>query len=100
LIVRLVITDLFSDSFRFSFTAYWNNWYHYWHYRVYCWKGATLSGSPHKTPWPQVFLPSYSEENGSSATVRALLIARVTCLWCLAQLPDIRLGTILPRSVI
>src|SRR5262249_12878878 len=37
--------------------------------------------------------------NGSSATARARLMAVVSCRWCLAQLPVIRLGTSLPRSV-
>jgi hypothetical protein len=38
--------------------------------------------------------------NGRMAILRALLTATVTSLWCLAQFPEIRLGMILPRSVI
>src|SRR5262249_16205230 len=34
----------------------------------------------------------------SSATVRARRMARVSCRWCLAQLPEIRRGVIFPRS--
>lgn len=33
------------------------------------------------------------------AMFRALLMAAVTCLWCLAQFPEILRGMIFPRSV-
>ena len=36
---------------------------------------------------------------GKMATLRDLLIAVVIRLWCLAQLPEIRLGIIFPLSV-
>jgi hypothetical protein len=36
---------------------------------------------------------------GINAMLRALLMAVVNCRWCLAQLPEILLGIILPRSV-
>src|SRR5690606_1532301 len=43
---------------------------------------------------------SYSlDVNGSSAMLRARSMASVICRSCLAQLPDPRRGTILPRSV-
>ena len=42
---------------------------------------------------------NYSATNGNSAIILARLIAVVSCLWCFAQLPLIRLGTILPLSV-
>jgi hypothetical protein len=42
---------------------------------------------------------SYSAVNGRSAIFRALLIDVVSMRWCLAQLPDIRRGSIFPRSV-
>ena len=38
--------------------------------------------------------------NGTSAILRALLTAVVTIRWCLAQLPEMRLGIILPLSEI
>jgi len=38
--------------------------------------------------------------NGRIAMLRALLMAAVTSLWCLAQLPEILRGMIFPRSVI
>jgi hypothetical protein len=37
---------------------------------------------------------------GSMAMVLARLIASVNKRWCLAQVPEIRLGMILPRSVV
>jgi len=36
--------------------------------------------------------------NGKSATCRARLIAVVSERWCLAQVPSLRRGSILPRS--
>ena len=36
---------------------------------------------------------------GKSATCRPRLIAVATWRWCRAQFPEIRRGTILPRSV-
>ena len=43
---------------------------------------------------------NYSAVKGSKAIFRALLIALVICLWCLAQLPEILRGIIFPLSVI
>ena len=40
----------------------------------------------------------YSETNGRNAIRRARLTAMVSIRWCLAQLPEIRRGTIFPRS--
>jgi len=37
---------------------------------------------------------------GNSAIILALFIASVNIRWCLAQLPEILLGIILPRSVV
>lgn len=44
------------------------------------------------------YLRTYHEEKGNKAIFLALLIARAKILWCLAQLPEILDGTILPRS--
>lgn len=38
--------------------------------------------------------------NGRRAIFLALFIATVSILWCLAQLPEILRGMILPRSVV
>jgi hypothetical protein len=38
-------------------------------------------------------------EKGRIQRTRAFLMARVTLRWCLAQVPDMRRGIILPRSV-
>lgn len=38
--------------------------------------------------------------NGRRAIFLALFMATVSILWCLAQLPEILRGTILPRSVV
>ena len=40
----------------------------------------------------------YSETKGRKAMTRARLTATVSIRWCLAQLPEMRRGTILPRS--
>ena len=39
-------------------------------------------------------------EKGIKAMARARLMALVNSLWCFAQLPDMRLGIIFPRSVV
>jgi len=41
-----------------------------------------------------------STANGNKAMLLALLTALVSCLWCLAQFPEILEGTILPLSEI
>ena len=40
----------------------------------------------------------YSEPNGRKAMRRARLTATVSIRWCLAQVPEMRRGTIFPRS--
>src|SRR6185437_2770625 len=40
----------------------------------------------------------YRAANGSSAMLRARLMAEVNCLWCGVHTPVTRRGTILPRS--
>jgi hypothetical protein len=47
-----------------------------------------------------IYSTSNEPTKGKSASDLALLIERVSCLWCLAQEPEIRLGMILPRSVV
>jgi len=50
-----------------------------------------------------VFEALYTQEmgvvKGKMAKFLDLLMAVVICLWCLAQLPEIRLGMIFPLSV-
>jgi chromosome condensin MukBEF MukE localization factor len=48
----------------------------------------------------EIYSTSKAPTNGSIASDLALLIDKVSCLWCLAQAPEIRLGMILPRSVV
>jgi hypothetical protein len=53
--------------------------------------GIDIGGSPPQMVWTVV--------KGIRAICRALLMARVSSRWCLAQFPEIRRGTIFPRSV-
>jgi len=48
-------------------------------------------------PWPLLYFPV--TVNGISAIMRARLIAVPTLRWCVAQLPLMRRGMTLPRSV-
>jgi hypothetical protein len=48
---------------------------------------------------PSFYLWELEAVNGISAMFRARLMAKQTRRWCFAQFPEIRLGTIFPRSV-